>query len=87
MSRPRTFPDTRLIERNPMLDIDALHRASALHAGKISSWACQWLVVKIEASADWITIDGDQRVELVREEILNGRYVRVKFLCPGCSRG
>jgi hypothetical protein len=70
-----------------MLDIDALHRASALHAGKISSWACQWLVVKIEASADWITIDGDQRVELARDEILNGRYTRTKFLCSNCNRG
>jgi hypothetical protein len=87
MSRQRTFPDTRLIERNPRLDVDALHRAGALHAGEISSWACAWLTVKIEAATDWIVIDGDQRVALARDEILNGRYVRVKFLCSACNRG
>ena len=30
---------------------------------------------------------GDQRIELARDEILNGRYTRTKFLCPGCNRG
>src|SRR5262249_21070678 len=62
MSRPRTFPDNRLVENHPKLDIDALHRAGALHAGEISRWACQWLTVKIEAAEGWIVIDGDQRI-------------------------
>ena len=61
--------------------------ASALHAGKISSWTCAWLTVRIEAATNWIVIDGDQWVELARDEILNGRYTRTKFLCPGCNRG
>lgn len=87
MSRPRTFPDARFVERNPRIDVDVLWRGGALQAGGISRWACHWLVVTIEASSDWITIDGDQRIAIEREEILNGRHSRVKFRCPGCNRG
>ena len=86
MARPRSFPDHALVERNPKLDIDALYRAGALHAGEISRWACHWLMVTIRAEEGWIWID-DQRVPIARDEILNGRYGRTKFLCPGCNRG
>jgi hypothetical protein len=85
--RPRTFPDAALVERSPKLDCDALHRAGALFTGRISRWACAGLVVEIEAFADWITIDGEQRVSLIRDEVLNGRYIHTKFLCPSCNRG
>jgi hypothetical protein len=81
MSRPRTFPDTRFVERNPRLDVDALWRGGALFTGQISRWTCQWLTVEIEAAADWIVIDGDQRVGLARDEILNG------FLCTVANVG
>ena len=38
--------------------------------------------------AEWerIWID-DQEVAIARDRFLNGRHVRIKFLCPACNRG
>src|SRR5262249_22899999 len=49
----------------------------------ISRWAYYWLTVTIRAEWERIWID-DQEVAIVRDRFLNGRYVRIKFLCPGC---
>ena len=86
MLRPLHFRQSELVERNPKLDVDALYRAGALFTGQISRWTCHWLTVTIRAERDWIWID-DQKVELVCDLFLNRRYSRIKFLCPGCSRG
>jgi len=86
MANPQHFPDSELVERNPKLDVDALHRAGVLHAGEVSSWACRWLMVTIRAEWERLWI-GDQEVVLARDRFLNGRHVRIKFLCPACSRG
>ena len=86
MVNPQHFPDSELVERNPKLDVDALYRAGALFTGQISRWACHWLTVTIRAEWDRIWID-DQKVTIARDRFLNGRYVRIKFLCSGCSRG
>jgi hypothetical protein len=86
MVNPRRFPDSELVERNPKLDIDALYRTGSLFMGQISRWACHWLTVTIRAEWERIWID-DQEVAIVRDRFLNGRYVRIKFLCPACTRG
>ena len=83
MVNPRRFPDSELVERNPKLDVDGLHRTGSLFMGQISRWACHWLTVTIRAEWERIWID-DQEVAIVRDRFLNGRYVRIKFLCPGC---
>ena len=36
MVNPRRFPDSELVERNPKLDVDALHRTGSLFMGQIS---------------------------------------------------
>ena len=86
MVNPQRFPDSELVERNPKLDVDALYRAGALFTGQISRWACHWLTVTIRAEWERIWID-DQEVEIARDPFLDGRRVRIKFLCPGCNRG
>ena len=50
MVNPRRFPDSELVERNPKLDVDALHRTGSLFMGQISRWACHWLTVTIRAA-------------------------------------
>src|SRR5215831_2343243 len=80
------FPESELVEGNPKLDVDALYRAGALFTGQISSWTCHWITVTIRAEREWIWID-DQRIELACDLFLNGRYTRIKFLCPACNRG
>jgi len=86
MPNPEHFPESRLVERNPKLDVDALYRAGALFAGEISRWTCQWLTVTVRAEWGRIWID-DQEVALARDRFLNGRHVRIKFLCASCNRG
>ena len=51
MVNPRRFPDSELVERNPKLDVDALHRTGSLFMGQISRWACHWLTVTGPPSA------------------------------------
>ena len=53
---------------------------------QISRWACPWLAVTIRAEGERIWID-DEEVAIVRDRFLNGRYVRIKFLCPARTRG
>jgi hypothetical protein len=86
MVNPQHFPDSELVEHNPKLDVDALYRASALFTGEISRWACHWLTVTIRVEWERIWID-DQEIAIARDRFLNGRHVRIKFLCPGCNRG
>ena len=86
MVNPQRFPDSELVEHNPKLDVDALYRAGALFTGQISRWACHWLTVRIRAAWERIWID-DQEVAIARDRFLNGRHVRIKFLCPACNRG
>ena len=80
MVNPRRFPDSELVERNPKLDVDGLHRTGSLFMGQISRWACHWLTVTIRAEWERIWID-DQEVAIVRDRFLNGRYVRISL--PG----
>jgi hypothetical protein len=86
MVNPQHFPDSELVERNPKLDVDALYRTGSLFTGQISRWACHWLTVTIRAERERIWIN-DQEAAIVRDRFLNGRHVRIKFLCPACSRG
>src|SRR5215475_13487431 len=86
MLRPLRFRQSELVEHNPKLDVDALYRAGTLFTGQISRWTCHWLTVRIRAEWERIWI-GDQEVAIARDRFLNGRHVRIKFLCPACNRG
>jgi hypothetical protein len=63
-------------------EVDEL--AGALFTGQISRWTCHWLTVTIQA--EWGRIC-DQEVAIARDRFLNGRHVRIKFLCLACDRG
>jgi hypothetical protein len=58
-----------------------ISKAGALFTGQISRWACHWLTVTIWAEWERIWID-DQGVAIARDRFLDGRHVRIKFLCP-----
>src|SRR6266404_5974594 len=58
-----------------------ISKAGALFTGQISRWACHWLTVTIRAEWERIWID-DQGVAIARDRFLDGRHVRIKFLCP-----
>jgi hypothetical protein len=84
------WSDFEFVENHSRLDINALHRAGALSARTETVWAWEnGLKASIRATRGEISLSGD-REQTIRVDwlpFLNDRYVRPRFLCPGCGRG
>jgi len=55
----------------------------APRASSDERWRCSQTTRPLRAEWERIWID-DQEVAIARDRFLNGRHVRIKFLCPAC---
>jgi hypothetical protein len=84
------WTDFEFVENHARLDIKALHRVGALIAGAETEWA--WgngLKTSLRATHGQLFL-GDDYAQTIRVDwlpILEGRYCRRHFCCPGCQRG
>jgi hypothetical protein len=84
------WSDFEFAENHSKLDINALHRAGALIEGAQTTWVWEnGRKASLGASLGVIFLSGD-REQTIRFEwlpFLNERFVRPRFLCPGCGCG
>ena len=84
------WSDFEFVDRHPRLSVNALHQANALIPGAETVWTWEnGLERRVRATHGEIFLSGD-REQTIRVDwlpFLNDRYVRPRFLCPGCGRG